>query len=240
MYVCELKIHIFFTRETMHLALVGFVLFLSHPLFAVDLYIYKSVTEIRKIQSGFSQYQQFFGNNEYENIIESSINWNGTPFTKQELYNKIDTLKNALVTIRHSNLLGYETIEAKIIDPNTMLLQNLETRGYFYADHHSIEYKSCRPDTDGTVLRFQFKKNTRYEGILSYLMKGISWSPDYNLLIEDADSKFFIDLLFKINKYIYIFLSLKLAIFEPMPIFTIISKANTKLIILNYTVVIFK
>ena len=189
----------------MHLALIGFVLFLSHPLFATDLHIYRSITEIRRIQTGFGRYQQFFGNDEYENIIESSINWDGTPFTKQELFNKIDTLKDALVTVRQSNALGCEKIEAKIVDPNTMLLQNLETRGYFYADHHSIEYKSSRPDRNGTVLSFQFKTNTSFEGTLSYLMRGISWSPDYNLLVKDDDSKFFIDLLFKIDKLSFSF-----------------------------------
>ncbi|CAF0789379.1 unnamed protein product [Rotaria sordida] len=148
-----------------------------------------SVSEIRQIQSGVGTYKYYFNNDEYANIIDGSISWDGTPFIKQELYNTIDTLKDALVTVRSSTRCDCKIIEAKIIDPNTMLLYNLETKGYFYCSSCSIEYKSIRPHQDGTTLKFEFKKNdTKYNGTLSYLMRGITWSPNYDLFIKDTNT----------------------------------------------------
>ncbi|CAF1047738.1 unnamed protein product, partial [Rotaria sordida] len=67
-----------------------------------------------------------------------------------------------------------------------MLLQNLNTGAYFYADKLSIEYTSVRPNNGGTVLVFQFESNmTEYNGTLSYLMKGITWKPNYDLFLTD-------------------------------------------------------
>ncbi|CAF2403762.1 unnamed protein product [Rotaria sp. Silwood2] len=168
---------------------VVFICFISHPLFAVDLNIYNSVTEIRQNQSGIGAYQYYFKNDEYANIIDGSISWDGTPFVKQELFNTIDTLKDASVTVRLPTSCNCQSIEAKIVDPSTMLLRNLDTKGYFYADSRSIEYKSTRPDDSGTTLKFEFKKkDTSYNGTLSYLMRGISWSPNYDLFIKDVDT----------------------------------------------------
>ncbi|CAF4665375.1 unnamed protein product [Rotaria sp. Silwood1] len=119
----------------------------------------------------------------------NSISWDGTPFIKQELFNTIDVLKDASVTVRPTTSCKCQNIEAKIVDPNTMLLKNLDTKGYFYADSRSIEYTSVRPDEGGTTLRFEFKKkNTNYTGTLSYLMRGISWSPNYDLFIKDENT----------------------------------------------------
>ncbi|CAF4194892.1 unnamed protein product [Rotaria sp. Silwood2] len=168
---------------------IVFIVLISDPLFAVDLNIHKSVTEIRQIQSGVGVYQCYFKNDEYTNIIDGSISWDGTAFIKQELYNTVDALQDALVIVRPSTPCKCTIIEAKIIDPNTMLLYNVETKGYFYADSGSIEYKSTRPRQGGTILRFEFKKkDTNYTGTLSYLMRGITWLPNYDLFIKDADT----------------------------------------------------
>ncbi|CAF3570483.1 unnamed protein product [Rotaria sp. Silwood1] len=168
---------------------IVFIFFISDPLRAVDLNIHNSVTEIRQIQSGVGTYQSYFKNDEYANIIDGSISWDGTPFIKQELYNTIDGLKDALVIVRPSTPCKCTIIQAKIIDPETMLLYNLGTKGYFYADRGSIEYRSTRPNQGGTTLRFEFKKNdTTYTGTLSYLMRGITWLPNYDLFIKDANT----------------------------------------------------
>ncbi|CAF3979901.1 unnamed protein product, partial [Rotaria sp. Silwood2] len=117
--------------------------------------------------------------------------WDGTSFVRQETYNTIESLQDAKVTVQRSTVCKCETIQAKIIDPNTMLLQNLDTGAYFYADKQSIEYTSIQPDNGGTVLVFQFESNTtEYNGTLSYLMKGITWTPNYDLfLINDNEAK---------------------------------------------------
>ncbi|CAF2766790.1 unnamed protein product [Rotaria sp. Silwood2] len=128
---------------------------------------------------------------EYESIIDGSISWEGTPFVRQETYNTIESLQDAIVTVQRSTVCTCETIQAKIVNPNSMLLQNLNTGAYFYADKQSIEYISTQPDNGGTVLMFQFESNTtEYNGTLSYLMKGITWKPNYDLfLTDDNDAK---------------------------------------------------
>jgi len=72
-----------------------------------------------------------------------------------------------------------------------MLLQNLDTGAYFYADKQSIEYTSTRPSNGGTGLSFEFNsKTTEHNGTLSYLIKGITWKPDYDLFLTgDNDCK---------------------------------------------------
>jgi len=91
-------------------------------------------------------------------------------------------LENAQVIFRRSSACGCETIEAKIIDANSMLLQNLKTGAYFYADKQSIEYTQTRPDNGGKILNLEFGSQSKeFSGKLSYLIKGISWKPDYDL-----------------------------------------------------------
>jgi len=166
------------------------LLSLLQSLLAVELSIYNSFTRVRQSHKGSGDYIYGFSNGEYENLIDGSINWEGTPFVRQEVYNTIESLENAKVTIRRSTACECETIEAKIIDPTSMLLQNLKTGAYFYADKQSVEYTSARPDEEGKALKFQFaSKTTEYTGTLSYLMRGITWKPDYDLILTgDNDS----------------------------------------------------
>lgn len=178
-----------------------FIVFFTHSLFAVDLNIYKSVTEVRQLQVGVGTYNYVFNNGQYSSIVQGSISWDGTPFVNQEIYNTVDTLKGASVLVRRSNVCECTVIKAKIIDPNTMLLENLDTGAYFYADSHSIEYTSKKPDDGGTILTIEFTNNkTKYNGTLSYLTTGITWSPNYDLFVTDPHSK-----LSLIEKIILIF-----------------------------------
>jgi hypothetical protein len=155
---------------------------LTESLFGVELSIYKSFSEVRQFHNGVGEYTYQFTNDDYGNIIDGSINWDGTPFARQEVYNTIQSLQDAKVVVRQSTVCGCETIEAKIVDPNSMLLQNLKTGSYFYADKQSIEYTSTRPNDGGTTLFFQFQsQTTKHNGTLSYLVKGLSWKPTYDL-----------------------------------------------------------
>lgn len=163
---------------------------LFHPFSAVDLNIYKSVTEIRQAQNGVGTYQYVFQNGEFNNIIDGTISWDGTAFTRQEIYNTMDSLKGALVNVRQSTSCDCKVIEAKIVDPNSMLLENVETGAFFYADPRSLEYTSKRPNNGGTTLVFEFRnQKTKFRGTLSYLVRGINWSPSYDLFVTSDDSK---------------------------------------------------
>jgi len=167
------------------------IFFLSHPLFADVLNIYKNAAEVQLSQNGVGTYDHVFKSDEYTNIVDGSITWSGTPFIKQDIYTGINTLKGASVTVRQSSVCECKSIEAKIIDPNTMLVQNIHTGVYFYADSRSIEYKSQIPSTGETILKIEFKDNkTKYNGTLSYLTKGITWIPNYDLYVTNADSEF--------------------------------------------------
>ncbi|CAF3875042.1 unnamed protein product [Rotaria magnacalcarata] len=150
---------------------------------------YYTYAKVRQSQSGIGMNQYYFKRDEYANIIDGSISWDGTPFVKQEVLNTIDTLKNATVIVRPSYDCTCKSIEATIVDPNTMLLRNLATNGYFYADSRSIEYSSVKPDDGGTTVRFEFKNSsTNFNGTLSYLMRGITWLPSYDLCIQDDNT----------------------------------------------------
>ncbi|CAF3378572.1 unnamed protein product [Rotaria socialis] len=153
--------------------------------FSVELSIYKSFTEVHQVCYGIGEHALQFTNADYGNIIDESISWIGTPLLRQEIYSTIQSLQNAKVIVRRSTVCGCETIEAKIVDPDSMLLQNVNTGAYFYADKQSIEYSSVRPNEGRTTLALRFEtENTQYNGTLSYLMKGITWKPTYDLLLR--------------------------------------------------------
>jgi hypothetical protein len=163
---------------------------LIQSLLAVELSIYKSFTQVRQPHNGIGAYKYEFTNAEYGNVIDGSISWEGTPFVRQEVYSTIASLQDATVTVRRSTVCECETIQAKIIDPNSMLLQNLNTGAYFYADKQSVEYTSTRPNDGGKALMFHFNsKTTEHKGTLSYLMKGITWEPDYDLFLIGDNGK---------------------------------------------------
>lgn len=160
--------------------LVFIIIFLINSVLTIDLNIYKTLTEIRQIQTGLGKYEHLFLNDEYENLIENSINWHGTPFIKQEITKSIEILKNTIVKVKQSTTCECQIIEAKIIDPNTMLLENIRTGNYFYADKYSIEYPSKKSIHQGTILTIDFGNSlTKFNGTLSYLVHGITWQPNY-------------------------------------------------------------
>lgn len=170
---------------------IVFIGILCYSTFAIDLNIYKSVTEIRQNQDGTGSFNYAFKNGEYESIIDGSINWDGTPVVKQEIFNTIDSLKGASVVVRQSTVCECNVINAKVVDPVTMLLENIDTGAYFYAEPRSVEFTSIKPNNGGITLNIEFRsRKTKFNGTLSYLTRGISWSPNYDLFITDENSKF--------------------------------------------------
>jgi hypothetical protein len=163
---------------------------LYQHLFAVDLFIYNSFTEVRQWQHGQGVLTYSFKNDEYNNIIDGSISWDGTQFVRQELSSTVDSLKGAKVIVDQSSVCRCKKINATIVDPASMLLQNVETGSYFYADAQSIEYTSRRPGTGGYDLKIQFaNQNETYNGSLSYFINGITWAPNYDLFLTNSNGK---------------------------------------------------
>ncbi|CAF1023503.1 unnamed protein product [Rotaria sordida] len=157
---------------------------LCQSLFAVEFFIYRGFTEVRQVANGVGEYKYQFTDADYGNVIDGSISWDGTPFVRQEIYNTAESLKDAQVIVRRSTACACDVIEAKIVDPASMLLQNLKTGAYFYADKTSIEYTSVRPSEGTTTLSIQFPTDkTDRKGTLSYLMRGITWTPSYDLIL---------------------------------------------------------
>ncbi|CAF1582906.1 unnamed protein product, partial [Didymodactylos carnosus] len=156
---------------------------------AIDLLCYKSFTEIRQEHKLIGkQYQYFFSNSEYSNIIDGSLSWDGSPILKQEVYNSVENLKGQEVIVHRTTNCGgegrCEDIEAKIVDPNTLLLENTESGTYFYADSRNVDYKT-KPLDAGTTLSIDFvDQKPRNSGTLSYLVRSITWTPRYALSIS--------------------------------------------------------
>ena len=175
-------------RKKMCLSSILFIGILSYSAFAIDLNIYKSVTEVRQNEEGTGNLNYVFKNGEYENIIDGSISWDGTPAIRQEIFNTIDSLKDASVIVRQATVCECNVINAKIVDPMTMLLENVDTGAYFYADPRSIEYTSIKPNNGGITLSIDFRnRRTKFNGTLSYLTRGITWSPNYDLFVTDGN-----------------------------------------------------
>ncbi|CAF2051531.1 unnamed protein product, partial [Rotaria magnacalcarata] len=157
-------------------------------LFAIDLLIYNSFTELRENEHGQGMLTYSFNNDAYANIISGSISWIGTPFIRQELLRTMSSLKGAKVIVKGSSACGCSTIKATIIDPTSMLLQNEYTKSYFYTDPYSIQYVSTPLNDISYQLKIIFSnKNEAYSGILSYLTTGITWAPNYDLFLTDDD-----------------------------------------------------
>ncbi|CAF1188213.1 unnamed protein product [Rotaria magnacalcarata] len=151
-------------------------------LFAIDLLIYNSFTELRENEHGKGMLTYSFNNDAYANIISGSISWIGTPFIRQELLRTMSSLKGAKVIVKGSSACGCSTIKATIIDPTSMLLQNEYTKSYFYTDPYSIQYVSTPLNDISYQLKIIFSnKNEAYSGILSYLTTGIY---DYSIMMS--------------------------------------------------------
>lgn len=190
-YTHTFLINVYFSRYLNIMFLLSILLIsLIQSLFAVELSIYKTFTEVRETQNGIGSIKYQFTNADYGNLIDGSINWQGTPFVRQEIYNTIQSLQDAQVTVRRTSTCGCEKIQAKIVDADSMLLQNLDTGAYFYADKESIEYSTIRPSEGQTTLSVEFESDlAARQGTLSYLMRGITWTPSYELLLTGKNGK---------------------------------------------------
>lgn len=184
-----------------------FLISLVATVTAVELNIYRSVTELRLKQNGTGCLTYKFPNGEYFNIIDGSINWEGTPFVRQEVFNTVESLKGATVRVRQPTACECQTVEAKIIDPNSMLLESSESGTSFYADSRAVEYVSARPENSGTTLYVTFKDSkTNYKGTLSYLMRNVAWAPTYDVSFTGDDGNAMKILLnqYKFSSFLFI------------------------------------
>lgn len=166
------------------------LLSISLAIASVELNIYRSITELRQELNGNGSLRYDFDSNEYSNIVDDSIHWTGTEFTRQEVYNTVESLKGASVRLRRTTCCDCQIITGKIVNPNTMLVENMADHSLFYADPRTIEYVSLRPNEGGKTLQITFKdENAVYRGVLSYLTRSISWFPNYELSFTDDNSK---------------------------------------------------
>lgn len=159
--------------------------------FAVDLLIYKNFAEVRQSVRGTGAFTYAFSSDEYANVVPDSISWDGTQIERQELLSTATLLKGSKVLVKQISKCECVIIKAKIINPNSMLLQNEDTSSFFYADTRSVEYLSNEsPETSGYQLKIQFTSNSKsYKGNLGYFMRGLTWKPNYDLFLNNGSSK---------------------------------------------------
>ncbi|CAF3351069.1 unnamed protein product [Rotaria sp. Silwood2] len=165
-----------------------------------ELRIYPSFTEIREKFNAPQNFKMYFPREVYDQIVNGSLNVEGIQVNSQNSVTKANNLENQTVFIRRPR---EEPIECLVIRPNDLLLKDVKTGRYIRAQHHELEYVHI-PEEEGQEVTFALKQAG--EATLSYLIhgkkfffsyylfivliKGITWSPRYNLKVESDGHQF--------------------------------------------------
>ena len=126
----------------------------------------------------------YFPREVYDQIVNGSLNVEGSEVISQNSVTKANNLDNQIVYLRRPR---EDAIKCQIIRANDFLLQDIQTGRYIRAQQHELEYVNI-PEEEGQEVTFALKQPG--EAILSYLINGIQWSPRYNLNIQ-SDSHLF-------------------------------------------------
>ncbi|CAF2099551.1 unnamed protein product [Rotaria magnacalcarata] len=147
-----------------------------------ELRIYPSFTEIRQQYNAPKNFTICFSRGVFANIPRGSLSIEGVPIESKQIVPKANNLENQTIFVqRHSN---EEPQECNVIQADDLLLQNIKTKRYFFAQRHEIEYVNI-PEQEETAVTYVLKHQGK--ATLSYQIQGITWSPQYDLSIQSDD-----------------------------------------------------
>lgn len=150
---------------------------------AADLRIYPGFSEIRENVQVGEKYSLTLPLEQYGLILPGSLTLEGVDVLTQTSQQVLNTLEGQKVLVKK----GTELVEAEVVRANDLLLKDLKTGRYFYADPRDIEYLTL---PEQPALRVDFLLSKGGNATLSYLTQGISWSPRYNLNLSDNGHTF--------------------------------------------------
>ncbi len=127
--------------------------------------------------------------------IRGTIDFPGQRIIEQDLYNSNEKLRNIDVYIRLNKCENNQTIKAKLIDPYSLLIKYDSLR-YNYVSRDEIQFEN-NPLMDGMILSVQLNDPMITKTNITYLSRGLWWTPRYEMIIIDDQSKILFVFLFR-------------------------------------------
>ncbi|KAL7676629.1 hypothetical protein ACOME3_002877 [Neoechinorhynchus agilis] len=154
----------------------------------VELRIYDQFSEIREsisIPDGTALV--VFHQDDYERIIPDSVNLEVSKGRVSVSISRQDhSFEGEKIFVRNERL-GISK-EAILVDDEECLVQDTETKRYYYAHHSELEFKSA-PMKNVVRVAFNIHDPSVKEGILSYLDEKIKWRPKYSLYVDENENR---------------------------------------------------
>ncbi|CAF0810255.1 unnamed protein product [Rotaria sordida] len=162
------------------------ILFLT-TICALQLNFYTSVGQVRQeisVQDGY--FQTYFSDQEYNAIVPGTIDFPGQKIIEQDLYNSNEELRNTDIYIRLNKYENNQALKAKLIDPYSLLIKYNSSR-YIYVSRDQIEFNTD-PLMDGMILSVRLDNPTITKTNMTYLTRGLWWTPRYEVSVIDDQS----------------------------------------------------
>ncbi|CAF0818397.1 unnamed protein product [Rotaria sp. Silwood1] len=154
---------------------------------ALQLNFYTSVGQVRQeISLKDGCFQTYFTDQEYNAIIPGTIDFPGQRIIEQDLYNSNEELRNTDIYIRLNKYQNYQISKAKLIDPYSLLVKHDSSR-YLFVSRDEIEFDKD-PLMDGMILSVQLYNSTIKKTNMTYITRGLLWTPRYEVSIIDDQS----------------------------------------------------
>ena len=104
------------------------------------------------------------------------------------MYNSNEELRQTNVHIRLNGCDNKETFQAQLIDPYSYLVK-FDSSRYSYVSRDQIEFDKD-PSMDGMILSVRLNDSTITKTNMTYLTRGLWWTPRYEVLVIDDQSRF--------------------------------------------------
>jgi hypothetical protein len=120
-------------------------------------------------------------------FIRGTIDFPGQRIIEQDLYNSNEELRNTDVYIRLYQCENNQTIKAILIDPYLLLIKYSSLR-YTYVSRDQMEFNKD-PLMNGMILSVQLDNRTTKKTNMTYLTRGLWWTPRYEVIVSDDQCK---------------------------------------------------
>jgi hypothetical protein len=109
----------------------------------------------------------YFSRDVFANISQDSLSMAGVPVISKQIVTKANNLENQTIFVqRHSNA---ELKECRVIQADDLLVQDVKTNRFFFAQRHELEYATI-PEKEGTEVIYRLKESGK--ATLSYRIQG--------------------------------------------------------------------
>ncbi|CAF1097951.1 unnamed protein product [Adineta ricciae] len=151
---------------------------------ALQLNFYTSVGQFREeIAVNNGSLRRYFSDQEYHSIIPGTIDFPGQRILEQDLYNSNEDLRNMEIYVRSTQCDDEEATKARLIDPYSLLIKYDSSR-YTYVSRDQIEFNQD-PNMNGMVLSVRLDNKTSTKTNMTYLSRGLWWTPRYEIVVDD-------------------------------------------------------